>query len=108
MRFESLRYRHFQRRNSAVKKDDLVTALAEASGQTKASVAAVLGALPGVAEMALKDGKSVTLGGLGKLDAAERAAREVRNPRTGEKSMAEAHMAPRFKFAAPFKTAVRG
>lgn len=91
-----------------MKKDDLVTALAEASGQTKASVAAVLGALPGVAEMALKDGKSVTLSGLGKLDAAERAAREVRNPRTGEKSMAEAHMAPRFKFAAPFKTAVRG
>lgn len=90
-----------------MKKDELVTALAEASGQTKASVAAVLGALPGVAEAALKSGKSVTVGGLGKLDAAERAAREVRNPRTGEKSMAEAHMAPRFKFAAPFKAAIR-
>ena len=58
-----------------MKKDELVTALAEASGQTKASVTAVLGALPGVAEAALKDGKAVTLTGLGKIDAAERAAR---------------------------------
>ncbi|MGG7567052.1 HU family DNA-binding protein [Rhodovulum sp. DZ06] len=95
-------------RTPKVKKDELVTALAEASGQTKASVSAVLAALPGVAEAALKDGKAVTLGGVGKLEAVERAAREVRNPQTGEKSMAEAHMAPRFKFAAPFKSAIRG
>ena len=91
-----------------MKKDELVTALAEASGQTKASVTAVLGALPGVAEAALKDGKAVTLTGLGKIDAAERAAREVRNPRTKETFMSEAHMAPRFKFAAPFKAAIKG
>ncbi len=91
-----------------MKKDELVSAIAEATGETKASVAAVLGALPGVAQAALKDGKSVTLNGLGKIDAAERAAREVRNPQTGEKKMAEAHMAPRFKFAAPFKAAIRG
>ncbi|SES75057.1 HU family DNA-binding protein [Oceanicella actignis] len=91
-----------------MKKDELVTALAEASGETKSSVAAVLAALPRVAEAALKQGKTVTINGLGKIDAAERAAREVRNPQTGEKKMAEAHMAPRFKFAAPFKAAIRG
>ena len=91
-----------------MKKDELVTALAEASGESKASVTAVLGALAGVAESAVKDGKSVTLPGIGKLDAAERAAREVRNPQTGEKKMADAHMAPRFKFSTTFKSAVRG
>ena len=91
-----------------MKKDELVNALAEASGESKASVTAVLGALAGVAESAVKDGKSVTLPGIGKLDAAERAAREVRNPQTGEKKMADAHMAPRFKFSTTFKSAVRG
>ena len=91
-----------------MKKDELVTALAEASGESKASVSAVLGAVAGVAESALKDGKAVTLPGVGKLDAAERSAREVRNPQTGEKKMAPAHMAPRFKFGAPFKAAIKG
>jgi len=91
-----------------VKKDELVTALAEASGESKTSVSAVLGALADVAENAVKQGKAVTLPGIGKLDAAERAAREVRNPQTGEKKMSEAHMAPRFKFSTTFKSAVRG
>jgi DNA-binding protein HU-beta len=91
-----------------VKKDELVTALAEKSGETKASVNAVLNALAEVSEGALKDGKSVTLPGIGKLEAAERAAREVRNPQTGEKKMSEAHMAPKFKFSTTFKSAVRG
>lgn len=91
-----------------MKKDELVSALAEASGETKASVNAVLGALADVSEKALKGGKTVTLPGVGKIEASERAAREVRNPQTGEKKMAEAHTAPKFKFSAPFKAAVRG
>lgn len=91
-----------------MKKDELVSAVAEASGETKASVNAVLAALSGVATSALQDGKSVSIPGVGKLEAAERAAREVRNPRTGETRMAEAHIAPRFKFSAPFKAAVKG
>ncbi len=91
-----------------MKKDELVSAVAEASGETKASVNAVLGALSGVAESALKSGKAVSIPGVGKLDAAERAAREVRNPQTGETKMAPAHMAPRFKFSAPFKAAIKG
>ncbi len=91
-----------------MKKDELVTALAEASGESKSSVSNVLGALGGVSEQALKDGKTVTLPGIGKLEASERAAREVRNPQTGEKKMAEAHTAPKFKFSTTFKSAVRG
>ena len=91
-----------------MKKDELVSALAEASGETKSSVSAVLGALAGVADSALKSGKAVSLPGVGKLDAADRAAREVRNPQTGEKKMAPAHKAPRFKFSAPFKASIRG
>ena len=91
-----------------MKKDELVSALAEASGETKASVGAILGVLASVSESALKDGKAVTLPGVGKLEAAERPAREVRNPQTGEKKMAEAHMAPKFKFSMPFKAAIRG
>ena len=91
-----------------MKKDELLSELAEASGETKASCAAVLGALAGVSEKALKNGKSVSLPGVGKIEAVDKAAREVRNPQTGEKKMAPAHTAPRFKFAAPFKAAIRG
>ena len=91
-----------------MKKDELVTALAEASGETKASVSAVLGAIAGVAEGALKGGRAVTLPGVGKLEAVERPEREVRNPQTGEKKLAEAHTAAKFKVAAPFKAAMRG
>ena len=90
-----------------MKKDEFVTALAEACGETKASVSAVLGAIAGVAEKALKSGKSITLPGVGKLEAVERPEREVRNPQTGEKKMAPAHTAARFKVAAPFKAAMR-
>lgn len=91
-----------------MKKDELVTALAEASGETKASVNAVLGALVGVTETALKDGKAVSLPGLGKFEAADKPAREVRNPQTGEKKMAEAHKAPKFKFSNTFKATIKG
>jgi len=90
-----------------VKKDELVTAIAEKCGETKSAVNNVLSALTEVSESALKSGKAVSLPGLGKLDAAERAAREVRNPSTGEKKMAPAHMAPRFKFSAPFKASIK-
>ena len=91
-----------------MKKDELVTALAEASGETKAAVSKMLDALGGVSESALKGGKSVTLPGIGKIEAVEKPAREVRNPQTGEKKMAEAHTAPKFKFSTTFKTAIRG
>ena len=59
-------------------------------------------------QSALKDGKSVTLPGIGKIEAVEKPEREVRNPQTGEKKMAEAHTAPKFKFSTTFKSAIRG
>ena len=52
-----------------MKKDELVSALAEASGESKASVSAVLGAMAGVANSALAGGKSVSIPGVGKIDA---------------------------------------
>ncbi len=46
---------------------------------------------------ALAEGDKVQLIGFGTFDVAERAAREGRNPRTGETMKIEASKAPRFK-----------
>ena len=66
-----------------MKKSELVDALAQATGQTKTNVEAVLDALPDAVMKGLRQGDSVTVPGIAKIDAKRRAARTVRNPATG-------------------------
>lgn len=49
-----------------------------------AEVKSVLSGLGSIAQSALQNGKEVSLPGIGKFKAAERAARTGRNPQTGE------------------------
>ncbi len=49
-----------------------------------AEIKNVLNGLGSIAQSALQNGKEVPLPGIGKLKAAERAARTGRNPQTGE------------------------
>lgn len=66
-----------------MKKSELIDAVAERSGQSKAAVTAVLDALADVTAGALKEGQALTLPGLSKFEVRERGARTVRNPQTG-------------------------
>lgn len=68
----------------ALKKSDLIAAIAEASGQTRAAVGYMLDGLEVATKDALKRGEAVTVPGLVKLTVRDRAARLGRNPATGE------------------------
>ena len=64
-------------------KNELIAAIADETGKTKADVSAILASLGTTVAKTLKKGDDVTLGGIGKLSAAKREAREARNPSTG-------------------------
>ena len=51
-------------------------------------------------------GEKISLAGFGAFEAVERAARECKNPRTGEPVHVEASKAPKFKAGKAFKDAV--
>ena len=88
-----------------MKKSELIDALAEASGQSKASVDSVLEALPGVLLSGMA-GDAVTLPGVAKFAARHRAERNVRNPATGASMVSPATTVAAIKVVKPFKEAV--
>jgi DNA-binding protein HU-beta len=89
-----------------MKKTELVDALAEASGQTKAAVTAMLDSLADVVVAGMKEHGAVTVPGLGKIEAKAREARTMRNPATGEPIDKPATTVPGFKPAKTFKDSV--
>jgi DNA-binding protein HU-beta len=91
-----------------MKKAELVDALAEASGQSKTAVSAVIDALPEVVLSGMQNHGSVTLPNFVKIDAKARAARTVRNPATGEPVSKPATTVAGFKPAKQFKDSVAG
>jgi DNA-binding protein HU-beta len=88
-------------------KDDLARAVAERSGlevgQAKAAVEATLEEISGQ----LAAGNEVRLTGFGKFSATQRAAREGRNPQTGESMQIAAKTVPKFSAGAELKKAVQ-
>jgi DNA-binding protein HU-beta len=89
-----------------VNKNDLVAAVAESAGLSKAdgakAVDAVFDSITGV----LKGGGDVRLVGFGTFSVANRAASEGRNPRTGERIQIPASRQPKFKAGKGLKDAV--
>ena len=78
-------------------KTELITAMAEQSGLSKKDAEKALKAFTDVvAEELQKDGK-VQLVGFGTFEVSKRAAREGRNPQTGEVMPIAASKAPKFK-----------
>lgn len=65
-------------------RNELVSAIAERSGQDRAPVEGLLAALADVVGDALRAGEKVTLPGLLTAEAVERAERQGRNPQTGQ------------------------
>jgi nucleoid DNA-binding protein len=91
-----------------VVRDGLIVAVAEKSGQTKATVVRVLDAMQECVLDALSRGDSVMLAGLGKLQVHERAARPGRNPRTGEAVQIPARRTVRLRPSVAVRRAARG
>ena len=87
-------------------KTELVTAVAEAAGLSKKDTENVLKAFVNVVTEELKKGEKVQLVGFGTFEVGERAAREGRNPQTGETMSIAASKAPKFKAGKALKDAV--
>ena len=67
-----------------MKKTEIMSALAEKTGLTKADVEKVYNATFELIKEELSKGNEMSVAGFGKFKITERAAREGRNPQTGE------------------------
>ena len=78
-------------------KTELVAAMAEQTNLSKKDAEAALKAFIDVVSEELKKGEKVQLVGFGTYEVSERAAREGRNPQTGETMEIKASKTPKFK-----------
>ena len=85
---------------------ELVEILASKNDLTKAAAAAVLESFIETVQTAVKKGDAVQLVGFGTFKSAARAAREGKNPKTGEKLKIAATTVPKFSAGATFKQEV--
>jgi nucleoid DNA-binding protein len=79
-----------------VNQEALIAAVAERAGVSKRMATDVIGAIAEEAQGALAKGEEVTLPHLGKLKPVVRAARDARNPKTGEAVKVPAKTAVKF------------
>ncbi|GAA5121081.1 MAG: HU family DNA-binding protein [Alcanivorax sp.] len=87
-------------------KSELIDAIAAAADISKADAGRALDATLDAVTGALKKGDSVSLVGFGTFSVKERAAREGRNPQTGETIKIAAAKVPGFKAGKALKDAV--
>ena len=87
-------------------KTELVAAIAEKAEISKKDSEKALKAFIDVVSDQLKKGDKVQLVGFGTFEVSERAAREGRNPQTGETMTIAASKAPKFKAGKALKDLV--
>ena len=87
-------------------KAELITAMAAKADLTKEQSSAALAALQSVITEELKNGEKVAIPSLGTFEVREHAARQGRNPATGETVDIAAKKVPAFKPAKALKDAV--
>ena len=80
-----------------MKKAELIAAMAAKAGIKKTDAQKALDAFIEVVSDELAAGEKVQLTGFGTFEVAERAAREGRNPKSGETMMIAASKSPKFK-----------
>lgn len=76
---------------------ELVAAIAEQTELSKKDAEKALKAFTEVVAAELKKGEKIQLVGFGTFEVSERAAREGRNPQTGETMSIKASKTPKFK-----------
>lgn len=89
-----------------MRKQDLVRAVAGESKLSEAQATSAINAVFGAIQNALADGDEVTISGFGSFRVVERAAREGRNPQTGETMQIAARKSPTFRPGTQLKRAV--
>lgn len=89
-------------------KNDLIDAVADKAGLTKADATKAVAAVLDSIRDTLAEGKEVRLVGFGTFDVANRKASTGRNPRTGEEIAIPASKQPKFKPGKLLKDAVNG
>lgn len=87
-------------------KTELVAAMAEAAEISKKDAEKALKAFTDVVADELKKGEKVQLVGFGTFEVSERAAREGRNPQTGETMQIKASKSPKFTAGKALKDAL--
>ncbi len=92
-------------------KSDLVDALADSTGMTKADAGRAVDALfspdSGIIAKTLKKGGRVQITGFGTFEAKQRKARTGRNPRTGETIKIAATKTPAFRAGKGLKDGIK-
>ena len=91
-----------------MKKQELVAAIAQEAELTKKDAERALAATVNAISKALADGDKIQLVGFGTFEVRERAAREGKNPRTGEIIKIAASKVPAFKAGKALKDIVNG
>jgi nucleoid DNA-binding protein len=89
-------------------KTELVDAIADDAGLTRADASRALESFVTIVNKTLKKGDEVALTGFGKFSVVKRAARVGVNPRTGEKVKIKASKAPKFSAGATLRQTVKG
>ena len=87
-------------------KKELIKTISEKLGTTQKAAGEMLDAVTTVITDALVNGTEVKISGFGTFSVAERAAREGRNPATGETIQIAASKSPKFKAAKDLKDTV--
>lgn len=87
-------------------KSDLIDAMAEDAGVTKAAAKKALESFLGNVQGSLKKGNRVSLVGFGSWSVSRRAAREGRNPQTGKTIKIAAKNVVKFKAGSDLQSSV--
>lgn len=87
-------------------KNEIAAAVSKQAGLTKAQAAAAVDALVDHINIEVRNGRDLTVAGLGTFKRKQRDARQGRNPATGEPVQIAAKRVVAFKAAKPFSDAV--
>ena len=90
-----------------VSKDALADAIASQADLSKKDAVAAIEAFTDTVTKELQNGNKITLTGFGTFKTSDRAAREGRNPQTGEKLQIPAMTVPKFTAGKALKDAIR-
>jgi len=96
----------FVKKGGLMNKGDLIDAVAGSTDLSKADSGRAVDAVIEAITKALKKGGTVSLVGFGTFTVKKRAARQGRNPRTGEAIQIKASKVPGFKAGKALKDAV--
>ncbi len=89
-----------------VNKNDIIEAIANDTGMTKADATRMLNSYIEFVTKSLKKGKKVMIVGFGTFSVSKRSARKGRNPRTGEVIQIKGSNQPKFTAGKALKEAV--